>query len=58
MPAQGQKIIEGEVCPDHLHLLLSIPPKMRVSGFMGYQKADRESDQCIYVPRDPFTGSK
>ena len=32
------EIIEGEVCPDHIHLLLSIPPKMSVSGFMGYLK--------------------
>ena len=32
------KFIEGEVCPDHIHLLLSIPPKMSVSGFMGYLK--------------------
>ena len=31
-------IIEGEVCPDHIHLLLSIPPKLSVSGFMGYLK--------------------
>ena len=35
---KGVKIIEGEICPDHIHLLLSIPPKMRVSGFIGYLK--------------------
>ena len=35
---KGVEIIEGEVCPDHIHLLLSIPPKIRVSGFMGYLK--------------------
>ena len=35
---KGVNIIEGEVCPDHIHLLLSIPPKMSVSGFMGYLK--------------------
>lgn len=35
---KGVEIIEGEVCPDHIHLLLSIPPKMSVSGFMGYLK--------------------
>ena len=27
-----------EICPDHIHLLLSIPPKMSISGFMGYLK--------------------
>ena len=31
-------IIEGEVCPDHIHLLLSIPPKLSVLSFMGYLK--------------------
>ena len=35
---KGVEIIEGEVCPDHIHLLLSIPPKMSVSSFMGYLK--------------------
>ena len=35
---KGVEIIEGEVCPDHIHLLISIPPKMSVSGFMGYLK--------------------
>ena len=35
---KGVEIIEGEVCPDHIHLLLSIPPKMSISGFMGYLK--------------------
>ena len=35
---KGVEIIEGEVCPDHIHMLVSIPPKMRVSGFMGYLK--------------------
>ena len=33
---KGVEIIEGEVCPDHIHMLVSIPPKMSVSGFMGY----------------------
>lgn len=31
-------IIEGEVCPEHIHMLVSIPPKMSISGFMGYLK--------------------
>jgi len=35
---KGVEIIEGEVCPDYIHLLLSIPPKFSVSGFMGYLK--------------------
>ena len=32
---KGVEIIEAEVCPDHIHMLISIPPKMSVSGFMG-----------------------
>ena len=35
---KGVEIIEGEVCPEHIHLLISILPKMSVSGFMGYLK--------------------
>ena len=35
---KGVEIIEGEICPDHVHILVSIPPKMSVSGFMGYLK--------------------
>ena len=35
---KGVEIIEGEVCPDHIHMLLSIPSKYSVSGFMGYLK--------------------
>jgi putative transposase len=32
------EIIEGAVCPDHIHLCLKIPPKLSVSDFMGYLK--------------------
>ena len=35
---RGVEIIEGHLMPDHVHLLLSIPPKMSVSSFMGYLK--------------------
>ena len=35
---KGVEIIEGEICPDHIHMLVSIPPKMSVSGFMGFLK--------------------
>lgn len=30
------KIIETEICPDHIHIFIEIPPKMSVSSFMGY----------------------
>ena len=32
------EIIEGHLMPDHIHMLVSIPPKMSVSSFMGYLK--------------------
>ena len=35
---KGVEIIEGHLMPDHVHLLLSIPPKMSVASFMGYLK--------------------
>lgn len=33
------RIIEGEACADHIHLLLEIPPKYSVSEIMGYLKS-------------------
>ena len=35
---KGVEIIEAEACADHIHLLVSIPTKISVSGFMGYLK--------------------
>ena len=35
---KGVTILEAECCPDHVYMLLEIPPKMSVSGFMGYLK--------------------
>ena len=32
------KIVEAEVCPDHVHMLLEIPPKYSVSSFVGFLK--------------------
>lgn len=40
------EIIEAEVCPDHVHMLVSIPPKLSISGFMGYLKG--KSSILIY----------
>ena len=39
-------IIEAEVCPDHIHMLVEIPPKMSVSSFMGFLKG--KSSIMIY----------
>ena len=35
---KGVEIIEGHLMPDHIHMLVSIPPKYSVSQFMGYLK--------------------
>ena len=35
---KGVTIHEAEACPDHIHMLVSIPPKISVSDFMGYLK--------------------
>lgn len=43
---KGVKIIEAEICPDHIHMLVEIPPKMSVSSFMGYLKG--KSSTMIY----------
>lgn len=35
---KGINIIEAELCPDHIHMLIEIPPKYSVSQIMGYVK--------------------
>ena len=43
---RGVEIISGAVCSDHVHLSVSIPPKMSISSFMGYLKG--KSTLMIY----------
>ena len=43
---KGITIHEAEVCPDHVHMLVSVPPKLSVSGFVGYLKG--KSSLMIY----------
>ena len=43
---KGVEIVEAEMCPDHVHMLVEIPPKMKVSDFMGYLKG--KSATMIY----------
>ncbi len=35
---KGVNIIEANACPDHIHMLVEIPPKMIVSSFVGFLK--------------------
>ena len=49
------EIIEGAVCHDHVHICVSIPPKLSVSTFMGYLKG--KSALMIY-DKYPDMGTK
>ena len=42
---KGVEIIEAELCPDHIHMLVSIPPKYSVASIMGYLKGKREKNK-------------
>ena len=42
---KGITIIEAEVCPDHIHMLLEIPPKYSVSSVLGFFKGK----SCIMI---------
>ena len=52
---KGVEIIEGAVCADHVHMCVSIPPKISISNFMGYLKG--KSTLMIY-DRHPEQQSK
>ena len=52
---KGVEIIEGAVCAEHVHMCVSIPPKISVSNFMGYLKG--KSTLMIY-DRHPEQQSK
>ena len=43
---KGVNLLEVEACPDHIHILVEIPPKISVSQFMGYLKG--KSATMIY----------
>ena len=43
---KGVKLLNAEACPDHVHMLVEIPPKMSISSFMGFLKG--KSSVIIY----------
>ena len=43
---KGIKIIEAEICPDHVHMLLEILLKIAISRFLGYLKG--KSNLMLY----------
>ena len=49
------EIIEGAVCLDHVHLCVSIPPKMAVSEFMGHLKG---KSALMIFDKHPELGNK
>lgn len=36
---KGVTVLSAEACPDHIHMMLEIPPKYNISGFMGFSYA-------------------
>jgi putative transposase len=49
------EIINGVVCNDHVHMYVSIPPKLSVSDFMGYLKG---KSALMIFDKHPDMGSK
>ncbi|MBQ4558427.1 MAG: IS200/IS605 family transposase [Clostridia bacterium] len=43
---KGVNIVEAELCPDHIHMLVEVPPKTSISSFMEYLKG--KSSLLIY----------
>jgi len=43
---KGVNLLEAEACPDHIHILVEIPPKFSISNFMGFLKG--KSSLMIY----------
>ena len=46
------EIVEAEICPDHVHMLVKIPPSLSVSSFVGYFKG--KSTLMIFGRRGKF----
>ena len=36
---KGVEVIKAEACPEHIHMLVSIPPHISVATYMGYVKS-------------------
>ncbi|MEG1929067.1 MAG: IS200/IS605 family transposase [Niameybacter sp.] len=49
------EIIEGAVCSDHVHLCVSIPPKLSISEFVGYLKG---KSALMIFDKHPEHGTK
>lgn len=49
------EIVEGAVCLDHVHICVSIPPKIAISEFMGYLKG---KSALMIIDKHPEPGNK
>ena len=49
---KGIEIIEAELCKDHIHMLVSIPPKYSVSQIMGYLKGKSSLGYFYFVNKN------
>ena len=49
------EIVEGAVCLDHVHICVSIPPKIAISEFMGYLKG---KSALMIFDKHPELGNK
>ena len=61
---KGVEIIEGHLMPDHVHMLVSIPPRISVASFMGYLNIQEQEKHDIALDKlsvkeyeDPFRDS-
>lgn len=46
---KGVEMIEAQACPDHIHMLISIPPKYSVALILcGYGRQEQESDKGLH----------
>ena len=41
---KGVKIVEAEICPDHVHMLVEIPPNIALFSFVGYPDGKKHAN--------------
>lgn len=47
---KGAKIVEAEICPDHVHMLIELPPNISVLSFVGY--SDLALVKALNLPKN------
>ena len=54
---QRVRLVKAKVCPDYVHMLVEIPPKITVSGLIGYRKG-KSRIFCMSNPANKNTGTE